>query len=129
MSTTVTANFEVTSWENSAYEEPADGPPLGEATLTKAYTGAVEGTGTVRMLACQSGDTPDQGAGYMAQERVTGTLEGKQGSFVLQHGAVGGPDGNEQYGFIIPGSGTGDLKAITGTCKVDHGLLTLHYDL
>ncbi|TCO60924.1 DUF3224 domain-containing protein [Actinocrispum wychmicini] len=130
MSTTITANFEITGWDNTAYDEPTDGPPLGQATITKSYTGAVEGTGTVRMLACQTGDTPDAGAGYLAQERVTGTLDGKTGSFVLHHGAVGGlGQHNEQYGFIIPGSGTGDLKALSGTCKVDHGVLTLHYDL
>jgi Protein of unknown function (DUF3224) len=129
MSTKVTANFEITAWEQAAYEEPEDGPPLGKATLTKAYTGAVEGTGTVQMLACRTGDKPEDGAGYLAQERVTGTLEGRFGSFVLHHGAIGGPDGGEQYGFVIPGSATGDLTGLKGTCRVDHGVLTLDYDL
>jgi hypothetical protein len=124
-----TAKFDITAWENSAYEEPEEGPPLGRASLTKAYTGALEGTGTVQMLACQTGDQPGDGAGYIAQERVVGTLDGKAGSFVLHHGAVSGPDVSEQYGFIIPGTGTGDLKGLKGTCKVDHGVLTLDYDL
>jgi hypothetical protein len=129
MSTKVTANFEITAWEQAAYEEPEDGPPLGRATIAKAYTGAVEGTATVQMLACQSGANPEDGAGYIAQERVVGTLDGRLGSFVLQHGAVGGPEGSEQYGFIVPGSATGDLKGLKGTCRVEHGILTLDYDL
>jgi hypothetical protein len=129
MSTKVTANFEITAWEQALYEEPEDGPPLGRATITKAYTGPLAATATVQMLACQTGDKPEDGAGYLAQERVVGTLEGRLGSFVLQHGAVGGPDGNEQYGFIVPGSATGALKGLKGTCRVEHGVLTLDYDL
>lgn len=126
----ITAKFEITAWDQDTYDTTA--PALGTATITKAYTGGVEGTGTVRMLACQTGDQPGDrsaGAGYLAQERVTGTIDGKQGTFVLHHGAVGGPGVNEQYGFVIPGSATGDLTGMTGTCRVEHGLLTLDYDL
>jgi hypothetical protein len=122
----ITATFEITAWEQDTYDTTA--PALGTATITKAYTGGVEGTGTVRMLACQTGDQPSAGAGYLAQERVTGTLDGKHGTFVLHHGAVGGPGTNEQYGFVIPGSATGDLTGMTGTCRVEHGLLTLDYE-
>jgi hypothetical protein len=129
MSTKVTATFEITAWDQALYEEPDEGPPLGKATITKAYTGCLEGTGTVHMLACQTGGTPEDGAGYLAQERVVGALEGRSGSFVLQHGAVGGPDGSEQYGFIVPGSATGDLKGLTGTCRVEHGVITMDYRL
>ncbi|MEV4320477.1 DUF3224 domain-containing protein [Actinocrispum sp. NPDC049592] len=125
----VTAKFEITAWENTAYEEPDEGPPLGTANITKTYTGAVEGTGTVRMLACQAGDKPEDGAGYMAQERVVGTLEGKKGSFVLHHGAVGDAENMNQYGYIIPGSATGELKGLKGTCVVNHGVLDLNYTL
>ncbi|ONI79743.1 hypothetical protein ALI144C_23610 [Actinosynnema sp. ALI-1.44] len=125
----ITAKFEITGWDQVTYDEPTDGPPLGEATITKAYTGALDGTGHVRMLACQTGDGPTDGAGYMAQERVIGSLEGKTGTFVLQHGACGGPDGTEQYGFIVPNTGTGELTALTGTCRVQHGEITLDYRL
>nr|CEL13740.1 hypothetical protein [Kibdelosporangium sp. MJ126-NF4]CTQ99427.1 hypothetical protein [Kibdelosporangium sp. MJ126-NF4] len=125
----VTAKFEITGWEQSTYDEPAEGPPLGEATITKTYSGPLEATGQVRMLACQTGENPTDGAGYMAQERVTGALEGRGGTFVLQHGACGGPGGTEQYGFVVPGSGTGELAGMSGTCRVRHGEITLDYRL
>lgn len=125
----LTAKFEVTSWDQTAYDEPAEGPALIQALLSKTYTGALEGTGEVRMLACQTGENPSDGAGYMAQERVTGSLEGKTGTFVLQHGACGGPDGTEQYGFIVPGTATGELATLTGTCRMQHGEISLDYRL
>jgi hypothetical protein len=123
------AKFEITGWDQAAYDEHDEGPPLGKATIAKSYTGELEATSTAHMLACQTGDKPEDGAGYMAQERVVGTLNGHAGTFVLQHGACGGPDGTEQYGFIVPGSGTGELKALKGTCRVQHGELTLDYEL
>ncbi|RSM64474.1 DUF3224 domain-containing protein [Kibdelosporangium aridum] len=122
----LTAKFEITGWDQTAYDEPAEGPALTQATLSKAYTGALEGIGEVRMLACQTGET---GAGYMAQERVTGSLDGTTGTFVLQHGACGGPDGTEQYGFVVPGTATGELAGLTGTCRVRHGEISLDYRL
>ncbi|MBP2327475.1 hypothetical protein JOF56_007860 [Kibdelosporangium banguiense] len=123
------AKFEITGWDQATYDEHDDGPPLGKATIAKSYTGDLQAISTAQMLACQTGDQPTDGAGYMAQERVVGTLNGRVGTFVLQHGACGGPDGTEQYGFIVPGSGTGELTAIKGTCRVQHGELTLDYEL
>ena len=125
----ISATFEITGWDQATYDEPGDGPALGEATITKAYTGPLDGTGHARMLACQTGDSPTDGAGYMAQERVIGTLDGRTGTFVLHHGACGGPDGTEQYGFIVPNTGTGDLATLSGTCRVQHGEITLDYQL
>lgn len=125
----LTATFEITGWDQATYDEHPQGPPLGRAAITKTYTGNLEATSTAQMLACQFEEDPARGAGYMAQERVVGSLDGHAGTFVLQHGACGGPDGMEQYGFIVPGSGTGELAALTGTCLIQHGELTLHYEL
>lgn len=125
----VTAKFEITGWDQAVYDQPAEGPPLGQATIGKTYTGHLEATAEVRMLACQTGQSPADGAGYLAQERVTGSLGGKTGTFVLQHGACGGPDGTEQYGFIVPNTGTGELSTLKGTCRVQHGEITLDYEL
>jgi hypothetical protein len=125
----ITAKFEITAWDQAVYDQPAEGTPLSEATISKTYTGAFDGTGEVRMLACQTGENTEDGAGYMAQERLAGTLDGRTGTFVMQHGAVGGPDGTDQYGFVVPGSATGQLTGLTGTCLMQHGELTLDYDL
>lgn len=125
----VTATFEITAWDQSTYDEHDEGPPMGKATIAKKYSGDLDATSTAQMLATQFEQNPERGAGYMAQERVVGKLDGHEGTFVLQHGACGGPDGMEQYGFIVPGSGTGELKALKGTCRVQHGELTLDYEL
>lgn len=47
MTTHLEATFTVDSFDASAYDEPAEGPPLGRATLTKTYSGALTGTATV----------------------------------------------------------------------------------
>ena len=62
----------------------------------------------------------------MAQERITGTLAGRTGSFVLEHGASMG-EGVEtvQWARVVAGSGTGELGGLSGTGTVAHELLTL----
>ena len=128
MTTEVTAKFDITAWDDAKYDEPAEGPPLGRAAVRKTYTGHLEGTSVAELLMCAP-DNPAAGAGYIAQERVVGTLDGKAGTFVLQHGAIGGPDGEEVFGFVVPNSGTGELSTLRGTCRLRHGEITLRYDL
>jgi Protein of unknown function (DUF3224) len=62
---------------------------------------------------------------YLANERVTGTLDGRAGTFVLQHGAWEGG----QWGHVVPGSGTGALAGLRGTAHVEHGRLALEYEV
>jgi hypothetical protein len=63
-----------------------------------------------------SGGDPKQGtAGYVAMEVVTGTLQGKHGSFALQHSATMDQNGQKMTILVVPGSGTGELKGIAGT--------------
>lgn len=124
----ITATFEVTGWDETAYEEPAEGPKLGRATVTKRFTGALEATSTAQLLTCVAGDDE---AGYIGSERVTGTLDGRAGTFVLQHGgAVGGP-APRQFGWVVPGSGTGDLRGLHGEAHFQHdehgAIFTLEY--
>ena len=57
-------------------------------------------------------------AGYVAIERVTGTLAGRTGSFTLQHSATMDANGPRMTVLIVPGSGTGDLKGIAGTFTI-----------
>jgi hypothetical protein len=65
-------------------------------------------------------------------ERITGTLGGRSGSFVLTHGANG--DTAAATGVVVPGSGTGDLAGLTGTMEIRHDeggapVLTLDWSL
>ncbi|MFN7984159.1 MAG: DUF3224 domain-containing protein [Vicinamibacterales bacterium] len=93
-----------------------DGVSLGRMSLDKQFEGDLVATGKGEMLTAL---TPVKGsAGYVAIERVTGTLQGRAGSLVFQH--TGTMDnGSQQLSItVVPGSGTGELAGITGTFTI-----------
>jgi hypothetical protein len=93
---------------------PADG--LARFSIDKQLHGGIEGTSKGEMF---SGGDPKLGsAGYVAMEVVTGTLDGKKGSFALQHSATMEPGGQKLSVIVVPGSGTGELKGIAGTFDI-----------
>jgi len=112
----ITAFFAITGWDETTYDEPAEGPKLTRATVRKAFSGDLEGTSVTELLTAQG----DGGSGYVASERISGTLAGRTGTFVLQHGGIDGPDGQVAFGTIVAGSGTGDLAGIAGTSRYEH---------
>jgi hypothetical protein len=127
--TTVTIPFEITGWDEEPYDTPAEGPPLVQTLVRKRFDGALTGTSVTRLLTARNED----GAGYVASERVTGRLDGRTGTFVLQHAAVGDASEQHQYGHVVPGSGTGELTGLRGTCVYAHddagARVTLTYTL
>jgi Protein of unknown function (DUF3224) len=112
------ATFEITGWEQDDYDAPADGPPLTRATVRKRFGGGLEGESVAELLTCGE-------LAYLANERVTGSLDGRVGSFVLQHGAWDGG----QWGFVVPGSGTAALAGLRGEAVLEHGRIQLDYEL
>lgn len=118
------STFKITRWDQTVYDEAE--PQLGRALVDKAYSGVMEGTSTAELTMCQ----PSEGeAGYVGTERFTGSLDGRSGTFVLQHGAVMSAVGAEFWGHVVPGSGTGELTGLRGTARLEHELITLEYDL
>ncbi len=113
----LTAAFDVTAWDETPYDEPSAGPRLARATVRKAFRGDLDGESVAELLLCQEAPSdPSAGAGYVASEVVTGTLAGRAGTFVVQHGGVvGGGDAPRSFGNVVPGSGTGDLAGLSGT--------------
>ncbi len=98
---------------------PAEG--LGRFSIDKEIHGDLEATSKGEMF---SGGDPRQGvAGYVAIEVVTGTLNGKRGSFALQHFATMDAAGPKMQVIVVPGSGTDELKGIAGTftIKIENG--------
>ena len=59
--------------------------PLARTTVKNTLTGDLQGTSVAELLMCRA---DEDHAGYVASERVTGRLEGREGSFVLQHGGL-----------------------------------------
>ncbi len=123
------APFTLDGWDavaDPALDDPA-APTTGRAVLAKTYQGgALVGTALGHALTTMG----PGGASYVAQERITGTLEDRSGTFVLEHGATGGAGSeNVLRAAIVPGSGTGELAGITGIGFLEHGLLTLDITL
>lgn len=95
----------------------ADGVSLGRMSLDKRFEGDLEGTGQGAMLTAL---TPVTGsAGYVAIERVTGSLAGRAGSFVLQHSGRMDRGAQQLSVEVVPDSGTGALAGISGRLAID----------
>ena len=136
----ITAPFTITAWEPAPVDatpwaDAPDRPALGRVTLRKTYSGALDGTAVAEMLTCVA-DPADLalGAVYTAVERFAGRLDGREGSFAFQHGAVSGGDApSDPAGAVAPGSGTGALAGLRGTVAIEQGpdghSLTLDYIL
>jgi hypothetical protein len=104
----IIADFEITAWD----EEP-------ELTMVrKQFRGGMDGTSVARLLTAGGED----GRGYVASEVVSATIDGRAGTFVLQHGGIGSSDGEVlfQFGMVVPGTGTGELAGLTGTARYEH---------
>ena len=85
-------------------------------SINKTIHGDLEATTKGEMLT--AGDPKEGSAGYVAIETVSGKLAGKSGSFVLQHFATMDASGRDMIVKITPGSGTGELKGISGTFTI-----------
>lgn len=97
-------------------EDKADGSTLGRYSLDKQYHGDLEATSKGEMLT--AGTDVKGSAGYVAMERVTGTLSGLKGSFVLQHTGTMNRGTMQLSVSVVPDSGTEQLAGITGTLNI-----------
>ncbi len=90
--------------------------PIGRMLIAKQFHGDIEGSSAGQMLAMMT-DVKGS-AGYVAIEKVTGTLHGRSGSFVLQHRGVMTRGTPELSVTVVPDSGAGDLTGIEGSLKI-----------
>lgn len=96
--------------------DEVDGVTLNRATFAKRFTGPLDATSTVQMLAAR---TPEpRSAGYVAIERIVGTLEGRTGSFVVVQLGIMDRDAQSLTVTIVPDSGTGELKGVRGSMDI-----------
>ena len=96
-----------------------DGPdaPVGRMTIDKQFHGDLAGTSKGQML-MSSSPSVNGSAGYVAIERVTGTLNGRSGSFYLQHSATMTRGVGELTITVIPDSGTDELTGLQGKMNI-----------
>lgn len=97
-------------------DDSGKGAKLGRMLLRKTYSGDLEGEAEGQMLTAV---TETQGsAGYVAIERVTGTLEGRKGAFVLQHTGTMNRGAQELTITVVPDSATDGLRGLTGKLNI-----------
>lgn len=113
---TANGTFEVKMAPQKADHAAAEAAGLGRMSLEKRYFGALEATGQGEMLSVL--DREKGSGGYVAMERVTGRLEERKGSFVLQHDATMNRGTAEMRIRVVPDSGTGELEGIAGTMTI-----------
>ena len=90
---------------------------VGRFTLGKTYFGGLDATSVGEMLAV--GTETKGSAGYVAMERVTGRLNGEEGSFALLHSGIMNRGVPTLSVVIVPDSGTGALKTIAGSLLIE----------
>ena len=93
-----------------------DGNQLGRMSIDKTIVGDLEATTRGQMLSAMSATRGS--AGYVAIERVTGTLHGRGGSFVLQHSGTMDRGAPTLAIHVVPDSGTGELMGLSGTFEL-----------
>jgi hypothetical protein len=116
MSTRVKGTFEVKLLPQDlafTHEQPG----LARLSIDKQFRGELDASSKGEMLSAAS--TTKGSAGYVAIERVTGTLQGKRGSFVLQHSAFMNRGVPSLIITVVPDSGTGELAGLQGSMGID----------
>ena len=95
-------------------------PSLGRFTAEKQWQGDLVGTSKGQMLT--GGDVSTGSAGYVAIEKVSGTLKGRKGTFLLQHSGTMTRGKGELTITVVPDSGTEELQGLTGkmTIKIEN---------
>lgn len=108
--------FETANWNAQPAYDERDGVSLAHVTLSKTFAGDLSGTGAVSMIV--SGSEHEDSRSYVAMERIIGTLNGREGSFVVQHNAVSDRGADSLRITVVPGSGTGDLAGLRGEFQI-----------
>lgn len=109
--------FEVNLQPLECSAQGKDDLQLGRMSIDKTFSGDLNATSKGEML---SAITSVKGAaGYVALEQVSGELGGKTGSFALQHFGTMAPGSSRLILEVVPGSGAGDLKELSGTMEID----------
>jgi hypothetical protein len=88
---------------------------LARFSLDKTFHGDLDARGEGEML---SAGSPAKAGAYVAIERITGSLHGRRGSFVLQHAGTISPAGRQLLMTVVPESGTDQLSGLSGAMTI-----------
>jgi hypothetical protein len=116
------ATFEIQGWDEQPFAEWDDGK-LTKASITKRYSGDIEGDAVLEYLLAYR---PDGTAGFVGIERITGTVDGRDGALVVQQ--VGNFADGAAIATLTVLGGSGELAGAggSGDMKADpSGAVTL----
>jgi uncharacterized protein DUF3224 len=102
------------SFQNITHESvPLGFGPEGCARVTihRTYSGALVGESQAELLVCP---TAEGVFGYVGFDHFKGRLDGRAGSFVYQHGEMHDRGARRAFGFVVTGSGSGELAGLRG---------------
>lgn len=114
--TRISGPFDVKVIPQKADNPQAEAAGLGRMALDKQFHGDLEASSQGEMLSVL--DRATGSGAYVAMERVTGTLAGRRGSFVLFHHATMDRGAPELTIQVAPGSGTEELAGLKGTMDI-----------
>jgi len=116
MTTHATGTFEVKMTLQTP-DDKAAGATVGRYSLDKQFHGDIEGASKGEMLAV--GTAVKGSAGYVAMEQVTATLNGRTGTFALQHSGTMTRGSPQLSVTVVPDSGTGQLSGLSGKMTIN----------
>lgn len=108
--------FEVQLSPQTRDEQVGD-PTIGRMAIDKQFHGDLEAVSRGEMLAVHT--ETEGSAGYVAMERVAGTLDGRSGTFALQHSGTMTRGVPQLLITVVPDSGTGQLAGLAGQMKIN----------
>jgi len=111
MSQRATGSFQFTRWDEQPFSEIEGGPKLTHAQVSNRFQGDIMGESTLAYLMVYH---DERRASFSGLERLTGQLDGRAGSFVLQHSGVFADGTVEATWSIVPDSATGALRGLRG---------------
>ena len=94
-------------------QDEAGGVAMARMRVDKVFSGGLAATASGEMLTAAGGVKGS--AAYVVIERVTGTLDGKAGSFAFMHSATMNRGVPEQRITVVPDSGSGALAGLAGS--------------
>ncbi len=108
--------------------DDAVGPPIARMTIEKQFHGELEGSSKGQMLAIST--AVEGSAGYVAMEQVNGQLNGRRGTFALQHSGTMNRGAPLLSVTVVPDSGTGELTGLAGrmTIEIADGKHSYHFE-
>jgi uncharacterized protein DUF3224 len=99
------------------WSDNSDEHGFGRFMLDKQYHGDLEAAGVGQMLTAGNGAPGSSGA-YVALEKITGSVDGRKGAFVVYHLGIMNRGVPELKLAIVPESGSGELQGIGGTITI-----------